>query len=82
MQISEVIKKEIINLDKGEISSAIRIGGGYLLIKINSKRETEQIIDVDNQLKELIDKETNRQLNIYSLIFYKRLKKNVQIDEF
>ena len=82
LQLSKTIKKEIIDLDKGEISSAIKIGGGYLLIKINNKRETEQIIDVDNQLKELMDKETNRQLNTYSLIFYKRLKKNIQIDEF
>ena len=60
----------------------IKVGGGYLLIKINNKRETKQIIDVDNQLKQLIDKEINRQLNTYSLIFYKRLKKNIQIDEF
>ena len=82
LQLSKTIKKEIIDLDKGEISSAIKIGGGYLLIKINNKRETEQILDVDNQLKELMDKETNRQLNTYSLIFYKRLKKNIQIDEF
>ena len=82
LQLSKTIKKEIIDLDKGEISSAIKIGGGYLLIKINNKRETEQIIDVDNQLKELMDKEMNRQLNTYSLIFYKRLKKNIQIDEF
>ena len=82
MQISKIIKKEIIDLDKGEISSAIKIGGGYLLVKINNKRETKQKIDVDNQLKELIDKETNRQLNTYSLIFYKRLKKNIEIDEF
>ena len=82
LQISKIIKKEIINLNKGEISLPIKVGGGYLLIKINNKRETKQIIDVDNQLKQLIDKETNRQLNTYSLIFYKRLKKNIQIDEF
>ena len=82
LQISKIIKKEIINLNKGEVSLPIKVGGGYLLIKINNKRETKQIIDVDNQLKQLIDKETNRQLNTYSLIFYKRLKKNIQIDEF
>ncbi len=82
LQISKTIKKEINKLNKGEISSPIKIGGGYLIIKINDKRETKQIIDVENQLNELINKETNRQLNSYSLIFYKRLKKNIQIDEF
>ena len=74
--------EDMYNLNKGEVSLPIKVGGGYLLIKINNKRETKQIIDVDNQLKQLIDKETNRQLNTYSLIFYKRLKKNIQIDEF
>ena len=82
LQISKTIKKEIIKLNKGEISLPIKIGGGYLIIKINDKRETKKIIDIDNQLEELINKETNRQLNSYSLIFYKRLKKNIQIDEF
>ena len=82
LQISKIIKEEIIDLNKGEISLPIKIGGGYLIIKINDKRETKQIIDVDNQLNELINKETNRQLNSYSLILYKRLKKNIQIDEF
>ena len=81
-QLSKTIKKAIINLKKNEISSPIKIGGGYLLIKINNKKESKQIINVEEQLKELINKETNRQLNTYSLIFYKRLKKNIQIDEF
>ncbi|OUU06015.1 MAG: hypothetical protein CBB94_16380 [Gammaproteobacteria bacterium TMED34] len=80
-QLSETIKKAINNLKKNEISSPIKIGGGYLLIKINNKKESKQIINVEEQLKELINKETNRQLNTYSLIFYKRLKKNIQIDE-
>ena len=30
----------------------------------------------------MVNKETNRQLNSFSNIFYKRLKKNIQIDEF
>jgi len=82
LQISKIIKEEIIDLNKGEISLPIKIGSGYLLIKINNKRESKKMIDVDDQLKELINKETNRQLNSYSLILYKRLKKNIQIDEF
>ncbi len=81
-QLSKTIKKAIINLSKNEISSPIKIGSGYLLIKINNKKESKQKIDVEDQLKKLISKETNRQLNTYSLIFYKRLKKNIQIDEF
>tara|TARA_Y100000768_G_C23922161_1_gene655521 strand:- start:241 stop:1173 length:933 start_codon:yes stop_codon:yes gene_type:complete len=81
LQISENIKKNIINLNISEVSKPIKMQGGYLLIKINDKREYKNQIDLENQLKELIDKEMNRQLNAFSIIFYKKLKKNIIINE-
>ena len=81
LQISEIIKQNVINLDNKEISKPIKIAGGYLLIKLNNKREFKQEINLENQLKELISKEKNRQLNTFSILFYKRLKKNIQINE-
>ncbi|MBD1153845.1 peptidylprolyl isomerase [Pelagibacterales bacterium SAG-MED23] len=81
LQISESIKKNIINLDVGMISKPVKIRGGYLLIKINNKREFKQEIDIEKELKDLQKKEINRQLNAFSIIFYKRLKKNIKINE-
>ncbi len=81
LQISEKLKKFIIQLKKGEISNPIKIDGGYLIIKLNNKKEFEQEINIENEVKELIAKETNRQLNTYSVIFYKKLKKNTKINE-
>ncbi len=81
LQFSENIKKNILNLSKNEISEPIKIEGGYLLIKLNDKREFNQKINIDNQLKELVKLEKNRQLNAFSIIYYKRLKKNIQINE-
>ncbi len=81
LQISEKIKENILKLNKKEVSRPIKIGEGYLLVKLNDKREFKQEIDIEEQVKQLANKETNRQLNTYSIIFYKRLKKNIQIDE-
>ena len=81
LQISEKLKKLIIQLKKGEISNPIKIDGGYLIIKLNNKKKFEQEINIENEVNELITKETNRQLNTYSLIFYKKLKKNIKINE-
>ena len=81
LQISENLKKHIIKLKIGQISNPIKIGGGYLIIKLNNKKEFKQEINIENELKELIAKETNRQLNTYSVIFYKKLKKNTKINE-
>ena len=81
LQISENLKKHIVKLKIGQISNPIKIGGGYLIIKLNNKKEFEQEVNIENELKELIAKETNRQLNTYSVIFYKKLKKNTKINE-
>ena len=81
LQISENIKKHIIKLKIGQVSNPIKIGGGYLIIKLNNKKEFSQKVELENEVNELIAKETNRQLNTYSVIFYKKLKKNTKINE-
>ncbi|MDC3053045.1 peptidylprolyl isomerase [Candidatus Pelagibacter sp.] len=81
LQISENLKKHIIKLKIGQISNPIKISGGYLIIKLNNKKEFKQEVDLENELNQLIAKETNRQLNTYSIIFYKKLKKNIKINE-
>tara|TARA_A100000164_G_C21808137_1_gene724128 strand:+ start:85 stop:960 length:876 start_codon:yes stop_codon:yes gene_type:complete len=81
LQISEKIETNIKNLKKNEISVPMKIGAGYLLIKLNSKREFNQKINIDSQLRELVNKETNRQLNTFSVIFFKRIRMNTEINE-
>ena len=81
LQISENLKKHIIKLKIGQISNPIKISGGYLIIKLNNKKEFKQEVDLENELNQLIAKETSRQLNTYSIIFYKKLKKNIKINE-
>ncbi len=82
LQISKSVRKNISKLKKDEIGKPIKIGNGYLLIKLNNKREFKQEINIENELRGLVNKETSRQLNTFSVIFYKKLKKNIQIDEF
>ena len=62
--------------DKTEFKS------GYLILKLNDKREINEVVDVEKQIEELINKERNRQLNAFSNIYYKKLKKNILINEF
>ena len=82
LQISNKIIKEIHKLNINEISKPIKLQKGYILIKLNDKKEVKQKINLDEQLKKLINNETNRQLNSFSNIFYKRLKKNIEINEY
>ena len=82
MQINEKIKKNIKDLKINQVSNPIKIPNGYLLIKLNNRREFKEKIDIEDQLKKLIKLETNRQLNNFSMIYFKRLKKNIEINEY
>ena len=82
LQLSNKINKEIIKLNINGITKPIKLQNGYILIKLNNKREIKQKINVEEQLKRLVNKEINRQLNNFSTIFFKRLKKNMEINEY
>ena len=80
LQLSSKIVQKIKNLNINEVSNPIKLQNGYILIKLNDKKAFNQKIDLDEQLKKLINNETNRQLNNFSTIYYKRLKKNIEIN--
>ena len=52
------------------------------MIKLNQKKELKNKIDFDLEIKKQIDFEQNRQLNSFSLNFYKKLKQNSIINEY
>ena len=80
--LSEKLVKQISLLKKAQVSEPIEIPNGYLLIKLNQKRELENKIDLDLEIKKQINLEQNRQLNNFSLNFYKKLKQNSTINEY
>ncbi len=75
------IKNEIKEKDIGEFTKPLVIPGGFLILNIENIREIEKNIDLDKEIKIIIDKKTNDQLNQYSNIYLKKLKKNIQINE-
>ena len=82
LQISNKIGVEIKKLNINEVSRPIKVQNGFIMIKLNEKKEFKQKIDIDEQLRRLVNSETNRQLNNFSTIYYKRLKKNIDINEY
>ena len=76
--LNQLLKKYKIN----QITKPIKYPNGYLLLKINDKREVKQKVDFEKELKDLINFEKNKQLNQFSLLFYKKLKQNTIINEY
>ena len=80
--LTEILGKQISKLSEGEISKPIKIPNGNLLIKLNKKRELESEINLELEIKKQINIEQSRQLNSFSLNFYKKIKQNSIIYEY
>ena len=80
--LSKKIAIQLKDLKKGQISKPIKYPNGYLLLKVNNKKEMKQKIDINKELDEKVIFERNKQLNQFSLLYYKKLKQNTKINEY
>ena len=80
-QLSKEILTKIKKLNINEFTEPLIVGNGYLILELNDLRKVKEKIDVDKELKILVEKEIDRQLNQYSTIYFNKIKKNVLINE-
>ena len=80
--LSEMVKKEIENLDIGQISPPITIPSGILLIKLVDKKIVNQNINIENEVEKMKIVEINQQLNNLSTMYFKQIEKEIIINEY
>lgn len=78
---SEPIQNELKKTSEGNISRTIQMGNNYIILKVEKIRTKEIMINKDDELKKLINFETNRQLNQFSKIYFDKAKINYSINE-
>ena len=80
--LSDELSKILRKMQRDQLTKPLKYPNGYLLIKINDIRDLKEVIDIEKELKELVQYETRRQLNQYSILYYKKLKQNTSINEY
>ena len=80
--VSNEINNILSKMEDKNISPPIKYPNGYLILKINEKRIVKEEINIDKELDELYNFETNKQLNQFSLLFFKKLKQSMVINEY
>ena len=80
-QLNEVLLKEIKSINVNELTKPVQATNGYLILKLNNKRQKEVKINFEKTLKQMIKEEKNRQLNQFSLIYYNKTKQSIFISE-
>tara|TARA_B100000965_G_scaffold398973_1_gene417993 strand:- start:2352 stop:3284 length:933 start_codon:yes stop_codon:yes gene_type:complete len=78
-RLSKLVKKNISQIKIGEITEAIQTPNGYLILKLDDSKEVKEKLNLQKELKLQIQFERNRQLNQFSLNYYKKLRQNTNI---
>ena len=79
--INKKILKEITKIDINDVTKPLVIPGGYLILRLNEKRIGKINIELEEELKKIIQIKTNEQLNQFSNIFLNKVKKDIVINE-
>lgn len=80
--LNKNIKINLAQLNKDSFTKPIFISSGYLILKINDIKIEKEKFDKNIELKKSINYETNQQLNKFSNIYFKKIKKEIIINEF
>ena len=79
--MNKKIYNEVSKIQIGEYTNPILIPGGFLILAVMDKKKIDKKIDVEKELKTRIRSLQNDQLNQYSNIYFKKIKKDILIDE-
>ena len=79
--LNKNIKKKLQNLKIGEMTKPIISGSNFLILKIDDVKLEEKKINIDKELKKLVDAEKNKQLNQFANIFFNKIRKDYNIYE-
>ena len=65
----------------GDITQPIKVASGFLIIYLEDVKKVEKEINTEEEFKKIVTTEKNRQLNEYSIIYYKKIKKQIFTNE-
>ena len=77
--LNKNIKKNISDLEPGMFSNPIRTSSGFMILKVDDKREYVSEFNLEDKLEEVINFQRNKQLEQFSSMYFNKLKKSLII---
>jgi peptidyl-prolyl cis-trans isomerase SurA len=82
-QLSKKISDEINILNLGNYTKPISTVGGSVILQLKNKKDVSvQDLDKELELSKIISTEKNRQLNEFSVIYYKKIENKSYVKKF
>ena len=75
--LNQNIKEIISKLRQGQFSKPIRTSSGFIILKIEDKKEYVSKFDLNEKVQEVIKFKTNEQLDQFSSMYFNKLKKDL-----
>ena len=75
------IKNKILEVNIGGYTDPIVIPGGFLILLVEDVKKTKREFNEKDEINSIINYKTNQQLNMYSIIHFNKIKKNVLLNE-
>ena len=80
--LNKLLVSKLSKLNVGDYTDPILTPSGYLIIKLENKKDNEvSEEDIEKKIERLVKIKTNQQLNQFSNIYLNKLKKDVVINE-
>ncbi len=80
--LNKIIQDNLAKLEKNQITNPIFSPNGYIILKIDDIKFTKKNYDKKKILENLIKSRTNQQLNQFSNMYFNKIKKDTNINEF
>ena len=80
--LNSKIKNQITRIDVGKFSNPIVVPGGFLILKIEDQREVKKNLDFNKEIQLTVNEKTNEQLNKLSIVYFNKIKKDIEINAF
>ena len=80
--LNSKIKNQITKIDVGKFSNPIVVPGGFLVLKIEDQREVKKNLDLNKEIQLTVNEKTNEQLNKLSIVYFNKVKKDIEINAF
>ena len=79
--LSQKIIDDLKNTKIGDYTDPIQFGSNFLILKIENKKQKKIQSNKEKLLNQMIEFETNKQLNQFSNIYFNKIKINYSINE-
>lgn len=79
--LNKNLKSILSNLKENDFTDPIKVPSGFLILKINKIKKFKNDLNVNDEVKKIINLKRNNQLNQLSKIYFNKMKKNIQINE-